>query len=221
MVDVTPLQLHLPRGEQELLAAVHDLFAEGIGVASDFRALPESFALAGGARAVVFRRERPTSFDTGLRTLRHLQARVPRPSAAQPPWVVVSGRFPAWVENAPGRGLGLAWHPVRAGDPAVPVAVYLPPAPEHSRATGNLNFVDRGCAGVRAVFSLRGAKGEARDVAEVARRPGEDGRFVADFSSPPGSELLLSLHPRDHRASIDYCLVKIESLAVQDADAAR
>jgi hypothetical protein len=219
VVHVTPLQLHLPRAEQELLAAVHDLFAEGVGLASDFRALPESFLLEGGARAVVFRRERPTAFDAGLRTLRYLQARVPRPSAAQPSWVVVSGRFPAWVENPPGPGLNLVWHPVRAGDAAEPVAVYLPTPPEHVRVTGSLRFVDRGCPGVRAVFSIRAASGDVKDVAVVGRQPGEDGPFTVLFDRPPDAELLLRLKPRDDRASIDHCLVKIESLAVEDAGA--
>jgi hypothetical protein len=219
VIDVTPLQLHLPRHEQQLLAAVHDLFSEGIGLAADFRALPHTFPLKGGVRVVMFRRERPTSFDTGLRTLRYLQARVPRPSAAQPDWVVVSGRFPAWVEHVPGRELDIAWHPVPAGDPAEPVAVYLPRPPDHARASGSVRFLDRQCAGVRAVFSFVETNGAATDVAEAARQPGEDGSFTAVFASPPGAELLLRLRPRDDRASIDHCLVKIQSLLVHDAGA--
>jgi hypothetical protein len=219
VVHVTPLQLHLARAEQEQLAAVHDLFAEGAGLAADFRAVAKPFPLDDGVRAVVFRRERPTAFDAGLRTLRYLQARVPRPSAAQAPWVVVSGRFPVWVENVPGRGPSLVWHPVSTGDPAEPVAVYLPAPPDHVRASGNLTFVDGRCPGVRAVFSFRAAGGGARDVAVVARRPGEDGRFTAVFDRPRGADLLLRLRPRDDGASIDHCLVKIESLDVQDAGA--
>jgi hypothetical protein len=219
VVHVTPLQLHLARAEQEQLAAVHDLFAEGAGLAADFRAEPNGFSLDGGVRATVFRRERPTAFDAGLRTLRYLQAHVPRPSAAQAPWVVVSGRFPVWVEAVPGRGPTLVWHPVSTGDPAEPVAVYLPTPPDHVRATGNLSFVDARCAGVRAVFSFLGTGGETTDVAVLARQPGEDGPFTAVFERPAGADLLLRLKPRDERASIDHCLVKVESLAVQDAGA--
>jgi hypothetical protein len=219
VVQVTPLQLHLARAEQEQLAAVHDLFAEGAGLAADFRAEPQAFPLDDGVRAVVFRRVRPTAFDAGLRTLRYLQAHVPRPSAAQAPWVVVSGRFPAWVENAPGQGPTVVWHPVAKGDPAEPVAVYLPTPPEHVRATGTLRFVDQGCAGVRAVFSLRGPGGETTDAAMVARQPGEDGPFTVLFDAPSAAELLLRLRPRDETSSIDHCLVKIESLAVHDAEA--
>jgi hypothetical protein len=215
LVLADPLQTHLPADQQKVLGVVHEMFTAGVEIARDFEQLTPRFALQDGAEIVLFRRRRPTSLETGLGTLRYIQQRFPTPPGAQADWVVVSSRFPSWVTRRADGATTLTWHPALPGEVPAPVAVYLGNAPEKAQATGAFRFLNRGCSGAAAAFSLLAADGSIRDAAELARRPEEAEEFEVPFDVPPPSRLLLRLRPRPGQESIDYCLLTIDSLVVR------
>jgi hypothetical protein len=217
VVQVTPLQTHLGSDQQKVVGVVHDLFSEGDELAADFRELSRRFSLQGGATAVLFERRRPTSFETGLSTLAYVQGRFATPPGLQPDWVVVSQYFPSWTSRRPDGSTHLVWHPAPPGELPAPVAVYLAARPPRLHVSGRLHFTDRGCAGAALTFSYRAADGSSADVAGVARRPEEPESFTVSFPDQAEHRLLLRLEPRKGQASVDACLVEIDSLAVVGA----
>jgi hypothetical protein len=95
------------------------------------------------------------------------------------------------------------------------VAVHLRARPPTVHASGSFRFLDDRCAGAAVAFSYLSPDGSVTDVAKVARRPGNRESFEASFADRPSSQLLLRLRPRAGQASVDYCLLQIDSLAIR------
>ena len=214
VVLVDPLQIHLAADQQKVVQLVHEMFTRRIELARDFEEIDGHYSLEEGATAVLFRRHRPTSLEVGLQGLRYMEDRFPTPPGSQPEWVVVSGRFPAWVSREP-RGTSLTWHPALAAEPPPTVAVYLRAPPAQVHGTGTLQFVDDRCPGAALTFAHLAPDGVIREAAEVARSPGEAGAFEAIFPGRPGERLLLRLGTRPGQTSVDHCLLHVNGLTVR------
>jgi hypothetical protein len=211
---VNPLQTHLPPDQQKVVSVVHRMFTDRVEMARDFEELPGRFALQEDATAILFRRTRPTSLETGLGTLRYMQERFPTPPGAQPEWAVVSTRFPSWVAKRADSATTLTWHPALPEEVPAPIALYLGSAHGALRAAGDFRFLNGRCAGAALAFSFLGKDGAITDAAEIERRPGEPEAFTASFAERPESRLLLRLKPRRDQTVIDYCLLQVDSLTV-------
>jgi hypothetical protein len=78
-------------------------------------------------------------------------------------------------------------------------------------------FVDRRCQGATLAFSTIPPGGQLSQLAEVRRKPGEDGHFHVALSLQPGEPLFLNLLDYTEGTSIDYCLLKIDPLVTRRA----
>jgi hypothetical protein len=216
VVHATPLQTHLGPGRQQVVAAVHDLFAARTHAASDFAPRPQRFQLEEGVLVSLFERQAPTSVARGLATFEFLRGRVTETPGTQADWVVVAQQFPSWVTPRPDGATRLDWHPARPGAGPEATALYLQDAPPESVASGTLRFLDARCPGARLVFFRRGADGGETDLAEVSRVPADAPPFRATLALPGGGgALMLRLLPRPGQTSVDYCLLEVDALRVE------
>jgi len=208
-----PLQLHLPAGEQDVLGASYDAFHEQWEITRAFKPLLRGFEFQ-SCSASLWQRTGPTSLADALATLRRVQARVaPRPTM-QPDWVTVESAFPSWLRrNADGSASWIAHPTDRRATPGTTVAALAVPGDE-VEVRGSVTFVDSRCRGATLAFSRLGSTGW-QTLAEVRRRPGVGGPFRAVLETRGADRLFLRLLEYQDRASIDYCLLKVDSLVLR------
>jgi len=208
-----PVQYHLRPEEQRVLRVVHDLFVRGDGIARDFSKQPARFALEDHATALIFKRRQPTSMSTALQTLDIIRSALPARPGMQTDWVVVERAFPWWIERNPGGSTRWVAHPTRRKDSRAATALaYIGARPPAMAATGTVHFVDARCQGATLAFSILDATGRFDPVAEVRRKPGQDGRFAVPVRSSHDGTLVLRLLDYAQDVSIDYCLLDINPL---------
>ncbi len=217
VVVTEPVAYHLGPDAQRTMTVVHDLFAEGRGLARDFAAMPGTFSLEEGTRLRVYQRQRPTSLPTALETLRIVESRLPIRPGMQPDWVVVARAFPWWLAKNPDGSASWVAHPTRRGDTGTATAVAYLGGDEGTEVSGRVRFVDGRCQGATLSFSRLDAEGRLAPVSEIRRRPAEDGAFEAMIPGASG-RLVLSLLDYADGVSIDYCLMQIDPLVTRPAD---
>lgn len=209
------LQLHLGLAEQRLVATLHTLFASHAAAAGDFESLPGMFVLEGGVHVSILERVRPSQLATGVATLRAFEDAIPSPSPVQPDWVVVSQRFPSWVEGAANSPARLVMHPLPRNAEPPAAAVYRRPAPLMAQLSGTVEFLDARCGGAALVLSSLDADGAWGEGTEIVRRPGQPGSFEVSTNVLPDRRLALRLTVPEGQASIDHCLLRLDRLTVR------
>lgn len=213
VVLARPFQHHLAPREQLVLRTVYDTFAGGLGIARDFVESERVFRLD-GCTVSIFERQRPTAPATALALLDAFEERVPRRPGMQPEWVVVDQRFSTWLTRNPDASASLTAHPApREASPSSVLAA-LDGAAAPIASEGRLRFHDDRCQGATLGFFAMAAGGSARPLAELSRRPEDDGRFHVPLELRPAERLFLSLLDYRPGASIDYCLLTIDPLVI-------
>lgn len=86
----TPLQTHLRPEEQDVVSAVYNAFTEDWEIARDFELLPEAFNLADDTVLRIYRRTRPTSLETALRTFDQMKAQINERPGSQLDWLLLN-----------------------------------------------------------------------------------------------------------------------------------
>lgn len=214
-----PFQHHMPPEEQAVLHSIYDAFVARRSIAEDFRKSPEDFRLA-GCSVSLFERQRPSPPATMLATLRELKARVPLRPGMQPDWVVVNRRFPTWLTLKPDRSTQIVAHPSQAGMGRATTFAALYRFVGKARIEGTLSFYDRRCAGTTLGFWTTAEGDVRRRLLDLRRQPTEEGRFSVEVAPRPGERVLMTLGQYGAEASIDFCLLKIDSLRIlRDAPA--
>ena len=212
VVVARPFQGHLRPEAQRVLGVVHELFEGGQGIARDFTRRNISFPMDDEARISVYSRHRPTDLATALEALDFIVQRVPSRPGTQPDWTVVNRRFPSWLSRHPDGSAAWAAHPSPSGSAPSTVLAYLGPETGPIEVRGTVTFLDGRCAGATLVLGAADTLGQVHPLADVRKRPGEDGRFDVTVSRRDGERLLLSLLDHGSGASIDYCLLRLDPL---------
>lgn len=209
VVTADPPQYHLSPREQTTVRVAHDIFTLGVAVAHDFERLPAVFPLIDGVAVTVFKRIRPTDPDTALETLRIAKEYTPHRPGMQSDWVVVGGPFPSWLVRLPDGTATWTAHPTPRGYLPVTTAATVEQAPAVAQVSGEVAFVDARCPGTTLAFFGKRTAGRPWPLAEVRRRPGEDGRFLLQLDSRGADRLMLNLLNYTDDSSFDHCLLKV------------
>ena len=212
VVVVRPFQGHLRPEEQRVLSVVYELFEADRGIARDFIRILVNFPMDDTTRIFVYRRQRPTDLATALETLDFIVQHVPSRPGTQPDWAVVNRRFPSWLSRNPDGSAAWVAHPSPRGSLPSTVLAYLGREAGPIEVQGTVTFIDGRCKGATLAFGAADTSGEVHPLAEVRKRPGEDGRFDIRVTRPDGPRLVLSLLDHGDGASIDYCLLRIDRL---------
>ncbi len=98
VVVTNPIQYHMAPEQQDVVTVVNAAFREGWEFANDFERLPVTFSVADTVEVIIYKRARPTSLATALRTFASIKAFVPERPGAQTSWVNITDFFhPKWV----------------------------------------------------------------------------------------------------------------------------
>ncbi|HVO10221.1 MAG TPA: hypothetical protein VMX54_05645 [Vicinamibacteria bacterium] len=214
VVLADPFQHHLPAGEQDVVRAGYDAFHGGWEIARAFTPLFHGFELE-TCSVSLWQRTAPTSLADALATLRRVQARLGARPAMQPEWVTVESAFPSWLtRNADGSATWIAHPTVSRAKPGTTVAALAAPV-DRAEVLGSVRFVDGRCRGATLAFSSLDSGGSWQTLAEVHRRPGEDGGFRAVVETHGIDRLFLRLLSYSEGSSIDYCLLRVDPLVLR------
>ena len=216
VVTAEPFQSHLPEDEQNTVRVAHDIFALNVAVARDFARLPDRFPLLAGTTVSVFQRTRETTLYAALDALRIAQEYLPRRPGTQSDWVVVGGPYPSWLVRLPDGTASWTAHPTPRGylPPTAAVTAEAPPAVV--QVSGAVDFVDARCPGTTLTFSGEKTGSAPWLLAEVQRRPGEDGHFQLRLDSKGADRLLLNLLNYTEYALFDHCLLRVHLVLQPD-----
>ncbi|USR92907.1 hypothetical protein NEA10_09400 [Phormidium yuhuli AB48] len=94
IVLAEPLQYHLPRPQQQVIAVPYEIFEESWAITEDFERLPDTFRLENDVRVFLYRRRRPTDWQTAVNTLIEMQSRFRDRPGLQSDWLNLSPRIP-------------------------------------------------------------------------------------------------------------------------------
>ncbi len=215
-----PFEHHLRTEEQNLVRVVYVAFTENWAIAKDFACLPVEFHLENGALVKIYRRMRPTSLETALRTFHAMRNFIgARRPGAQPDWIILGGRFSSSVRRNQDGSYYIEMPSKYENNAPTTAILYLGILPEKVKVTGTLGFYDDRCSGARLKFAMVNPPSTIVDTAEISRRhSGAADGFAFSFETRRGSDLLLRLTANTENDSLDYCSLKIEHLRISPAD---
>ena len=93
IVLADPLQYHLPRQQQQVIAVPYQVFQESWAITKDFERLPDRFTLENEIRVSLYRRRRPTDWQTAVNTLIEMQSRFRDRPGLQSDWLNLNPRI--------------------------------------------------------------------------------------------------------------------------------
>ncbi|MCC5896490.1 MAG: hypothetical protein JJU32_01055 [Phormidium sp. BM_Day4_Bin.17] len=94
IVLAEPLQYHLPRQQQQVIAVPYEVFQESWAITEDFEQRPETFSLENDVTVLLYQRRRPTDWQTAVKTLTQMKSRFRDRPGLQSDWVNLTPRIP-------------------------------------------------------------------------------------------------------------------------------
>ncbi|WP_159789044.1 hypothetical protein [Sodalinema gerasimenkoae] len=94
IVLAEPLQYHLPRQQQQVIAVPYEVFQESWAITEDFEQRPETFSLENDVTVLLYQRRRPTDWQTAVNTLIEMKSRFRDRPGLQSDWVNLTPRIP-------------------------------------------------------------------------------------------------------------------------------
>jgi len=191
-------QVYIPVDQQKVCRVGYDALVEKWEIAGDFEPMPKTFLLDGGVTAQVYRRIRPTSAATAVRTLQRMEAYVGRRPGTQVSWMFLNGeRFghSLYPEIEYFSDLGF-----RSKEPRAPAMVCIDHVPRRGELQGRLDLPDPRCPGARVILSALAPDGTVTSLgAATLRRTESQWDFRLPFSIGDADHLLLTLATLDDR----------------------
>ena len=215
----SPFEHHLRPEEQDVGKVVFVAFTQDWEIAKDFVCLPEQFHLENGALVRTYRRTRPTSLETALRTFHAMRSFIGARPRGQPDWIILGGRFSSSIGRDQDGSYHIEIQPKHENNAPATSVLFLGTLPEKVKVTGALGFSDARCSGVGLGFAVVNPPSTIVDTAEIARRPSDPTNdFAFSFETRPGSNLLLRLTANPENDSLNYCSLRIQHLRISPAD---
>jgi hypothetical protein len=150
VIVTTPVQYHLPVGEQDLVRMVVEAFTNDWEFSRDFVRLERTFIFHSGFEASIYRRRHPTSIATGIATLDHMRREFSSDQTTLPGsqmnWIFLNRTGLVSLEGSgqqPGR---MVIQPETAG-PIPTSVVYIQPLTTPVRLSGQIRSAP-GCSAV-------------------------------------------------------------------------
>jgi hypothetical protein len=224
-VVATPFQQVLPGDEQvlrsheqDVVKVVYDAFTQNWEISRDFQLLPEQFKLENNVTVSVYRRRRPTSIPTAVRTLERMQRQIVDRPGTQLDWISLQQSVYTSANYSVSRKSGnvykIVTHPIKNSKQLDTSFLYLSAISDKAQVTGKLNLLNSQCPGISLRLTLWDNQGKLIDSAVMAY----GAKSAIDLNLSVGGKnpiyLLLEVLSSDKQDLTNQCQLEINNLAV-------
>ncbi|PSB52090.1 hypothetical protein C7B67_08440 [filamentous cyanobacterium Phorm 6] len=204
--------------EQDVVKVVYDAFTQNWEISRDFQQLPEQFKLENGMTVSVYRRIRPTSIATAVKTLDAMQKQIGEKPGTQLDWISLNQSIYTSANYSVSRELDNSYkivtHPIKKSNKLDTSFLYLGSISDKVQVTGKLNLLNQQCPGVALRLTLWDKQGNLINSGEMAY----GGKSAIDLNISVGGKnpiyLLLEVLSNDQQDLTNQCQLEIKNLAV-------
>ncbi|MFS8117851.1 MAG: hypothetical protein ACMG55_05080 [Microcoleus sp.] len=204
--------------EQDVVKVVYDAFTQNWEISRDFQQLPEQFKLENGMTVSVYRRIRPTSIATAVKTLDAMQKQIGEKPGTQLDWISLNQSIYTSANYSVSRELDNSYkivtHPIKNSNKLDTSFLYLGSISDKVQVTGKLNLLNQQCPGVALRLTLWDKQGNLISSREMAygRKSAIDLNLSVGGKNP--IYLLLEVLSNDQQDLTNQCQLEINNLAV-------
>jgi hypothetical protein len=202
VVIATPLQTHLHAKEQKVVDAVLSAFQQNWIIAQDFQLEPRKITLHANVQVQIWKRVRPTTMATTLRTAEAVESFVGQRPGSQRSWIALDTSPGYWILKFRDGTWHIATESVFGRSGGGTSFLNIDPPNGRNQIEGNLQA--KGCAYPELSFESIDQLGNV--VASTATRPRAD-RFVLHLDIPNAYRLRFSVGETS-----PSCTLKIDNL---------
>ncbi len=204
--------------EQDVVKVVYDAFTQNWEISRDFQLLPEQFKLENGVTVSIYRRIRPTSIATAVKTLDAMQRQIGDKPGTQLDWISLHQSIytsPNYSVSKESHNLyNIVTHPIKNSNKLDTSFLYLGSLSEKIKITGKLYFQNKQCPGISLRLTLWNKQGKV--INSVAQNYTQVNPFDLNLSleAKNPTYLLLEVLNMDQRDLTNQCKLEIDNLAV-------
>lgn len=214
----------LPDKEVDVVNVVFDAFTQNWEFAQDFKRLPVKFTLEKGAIVNIYKRIRPTSLSTAVRTLHAMQQKIGERPGSQMDWIILSKPLKNYSVSHHQHNTyrlvaedeqqdSASTSPDRTKTPASSF-LYLGSLPEKAEVTGAMTYLDKPCVSSSLRLTMFNKEGQIVSSTAAKYSPQDSSNFRVPISGKNSAYLLLDVLTYDKNDAVNFCTLEINSLAV-------
>ncbi|MEG3843686.1 hypothetical protein [Microcoleus sp. herbarium14] len=204
--------------EQDVVKVVYDAFTQNWDISRDFQLLPEQFKLENGVTVSVYRRMRPTSIPTAVKTLDAMQRQIVEIPGTQLDWISLNQSVYTSANYSVTRKSNYLYtivtHTIKNTKQLDTSFLYLGSLSEKVKITGKLYFQNKQCPGISLRLTLWNKQGKV--INSAAQNYTQVNSFDLNLSleAKNPTYLLLEVLNMDRRDLTNQCKLEIDNLAV-------
>ena len=204
--------------EQDVVKVVYDAFTQNWEISRDFQQLPEQFKLENGMTVSVYRRIRPTSISTAVKTLDAMQKQIGEKPGTQLDWISLNQSIYTSANYSVSRELDnlykIVTHSIKNSNKLDTSFLYLGSISDKAQVIGKLNLPNKQCPGVSLALTLWDNEGKVIDsVAQnYTQANPSDLNLLVKGKNP--IYLLLEVSSSEKQDLTKQCKLEINNLAV-------
>lgn len=204
--------------EQDVVKVVYDAFTQNWEISRDFQQLPEQFKLENGMTVSVYRRIRPTSIATAVKTLDAMQKQIGEKPGTQLDWISLNQSIYTSANYSVSRELDNSYkivtHPIKNSNKLDTSFLYLGSISDKVQVTGKLNLLNQQCPGVALRLTLWDKQGKVIDAVaqNYTQANPSDLNLLVKGKNP--LYLLLEVSSSEKQDLTKQCKLEINNLAV-------
>lgn len=204
--------------EQDVVKVVYDAFTQNWEISRDFQQLPEQFKLENGMTVSVYRRIRPTSITTAVKTLDAMQKQIGEKPGTQLDWISLNQSIYTSANYSVSRELDNSYkivtHPIKNSNKLDTSFLYLGSISDKVQVTGKLNLLNQQCPGVALRLTLWDKQGKVIDAVaqNYTQANPSDLNLLVKGKNP--LYLLLEVSSSEKQDLTKQCKLEINNLAV-------
>lgn len=208
----------LRSGEQDVVKVVYDAFTQNWEIARDFQQLPEQFQLENGVTVRVYRRIRPTSIATAIKTLDAMQRQIGEVPGTQLDWISLNQSVYTSANYSVSRQsnnlYNIVTHPIKNTQQLDTSFLYLGSISEQTKISGQLNLPNKQCQGISLRLTLWDKQGKLINSAAQSYTHTNPSHLNLSLEGKNPTYMLLDVFSIDKRDLTNQCKLKIDNLAV-------
>jgi len=213
VVVVEPFQYHLSPERQRVVQVVYDVFEQNQEFARDFVQEPVSFALDDGAVARIYRRTKPTSLGTAIRTLQFMQNSVGVRPGSQPDWIVLEPALNTSLIIGRDKSVNVTMQ-LNQAELDLVTLLFLGTLHDSSTLRGRIQFLQPECPSTVLRLARVTAGGEVNSIVEIPRSPTDMPDFALRFQKQDAQYLLFFVSKGAQEKLVNDCTLELDSLQV-------
>ena len=216
VVIATPFQFHLRPEEHDVLKVVVDAFTQNWEFAQDFTHLPEQFYLDSGVTVSLYKRVRPTSQETAIRTLKAMESYMGKRPGGQLNWLDLSREMNQYLRQDGQNSYRIDFYPKDSTQPFSSKLLYLNEVQIPATLSGRLSYSSPKCGAVTLQTSTLDAQANLLQAQALQHRPNDAVEFSFDIANQNSAYLLLEVASNGTQSPNDYCSWSIHDLSIHE-----